>query len=280
MRKLKFQAKYIPACLLIAACLVVGVLCAVKAVDEIKYNETLAESSLIDFSQITITADGGNGTDIPKNTTYAVDDLVTKQFSSMKIDARLTKDKKWVSLKNGEISEITNGKGNVKSYNYYDLLNFNLKNFMPREFPVIELVTTTAKYAYENSISPIIYLHDYNKSAIKNLLKTLEADGTNVSRFASSDIRTLQYIGKLKNDVTLIFYVDEITEEAIDICKDDYRFSLCFNAENKNNSNSQIENLILNEVPFLCYGVENLKDIEELYKIGVRHFVTDTVKVG
>lgn len=280
MRKLNFDKKYIPAFILAAACVVVGVLCAIRAVDEIKYNEFIKDSSLIDLNQTVIIADGGNGTDIPKNTIYAIEDLVAKQFTAMKIDARLTKDKKWVSLESDDISSVTDGKGSVGDYNYFDLLNYNIRNFKPREAPVIELVSETARHAYENSISPVIFFHDYNKSSAKALLTTLKDSGVHVLAFASDNIKVLQHIRKLDKDVSLFYYVDAVTDDAIEECKNDSNMSLCFNAANKSNNDVQIEKMTVQQVSFLCYGAETLNDIEKLYKFGVRRFITDTVKVG
>ncbi len=280
MRKLKFEKKYIPAALLAMACVVVGIFCAVKAIDEIKYNEILTDSSLMELTDVQLIADGGNGTEIPKNTVYAVDDLMLKSIRSIKIDARLTKDKKWVALKNSDISSVTNGKGSAKDYNYFDLLNFNITGYKPSEHPVIELASETAKYAYQNGVSPIIYLHDYDKGAIKNLLSTLKNDGARISAYASDNIKILKYIRKNNSEISLIYYVDAVTDEAIEICKNDGNMSLCFNAKNKANTTVCIEKMTFENVSFLCYGAETLDDIEELYKIGVRLFVTDTVKAG
>ena len=129
MKTLKIEQKQIPAIILAVACIIVAILCGVKAVKEIKYRQNIPDSSIISIGDdVLIFADGGNGTEIPKNTKYAVDDLVSKQFSAIKIDARLTKDNKYVAMADEDISVITDGKGLVSDYNYYDLLNFNIKN--------------------------------------------------------------------------------------------------------------------------------------------------------
>lgn len=279
MRKLKIEKKYIPLIIMAVACVVMAVLCGIKAVDDIKYNEKLISSSLIDTANTFLIADGGNGTEIPKNTKFAVDDLMTKSFSAIKIDARLTKDKKWVSLQSEDISTVTDGKGNVKDINYYDLLNHNIKNFRPQEFPVIELVESTAKYAYENSIFPVIFFHDYSKSAVKNLLGKLSNDGTRVLYFASDDIRVLEYIRKLNSDASLLYYVSEINDEALEKCKSDGNMTLCFDAEREKKISVKIEKMTSENISFMCHGAEALSDIEKLYKLGVRHFITDTVAV-
>ncbi len=279
MRTFKFEKKHIFAAVLAIACIVIGILCAIKAVDSIKYNEFLVESSLLNLRQTNLIADGGNGTEIPKNTKYAIDDLVVKQFKSIKIDARLTADKKFVSLKNNDISDFTNGKGNVGNYRYYDLLNYNLKNFKPSEFPSVELVSDTASYAYRNGVSPIIYFHEFNKESAKELLAFFYNEGVTVSAFASDNIKVLRYIRKINNSTHLIYYIDVVTDEAIEFCKEDKNTSLCFNAKNKQNTATAIEKMTTEEVDFLCYGTESLKDIEKLYKIGVRSFITDTVRI-
>lgn len=278
MRTFKIEKKHLPAIILIIACIVVGILCTIKAVDSIKYKELLNDSPIMDFTQTSIIADGGHGTEAPKNTTYAVDDLVSKQILSIKIDARLTADQKWVALKDEDISSITNGKGNVKNYRYYDLLNYNIKNYKPNEFPVIQLVSEAAKYAYQNSVSPIIYFHDFNKSSGKELVSYFKSENIYISAYASDNIKVLNYIRKLNSDVKLIYYVDDITDEVISSCKKDSNMAICFNAGSKINFASAIEKMANEEVSFLCYGAETLKDIEKLYKFGVRQFITDTVR--
>ena len=85
----KIEKKHIPAIILAVVCIIVAVLCSIKAVKEIKYRELLPDSPIIELEGTLIIADGGNGTEIPKNTFYAIDDLRTKQFTAMKIDARL-----------------------------------------------------------------------------------------------------------------------------------------------------------------------------------------------
>lgn len=279
MRKLKIEKKYIPLIFMVAACVVMAVLCAIKMADDVKYNEKLNSSSLIDQTLTLLIADGGNGTEVPKNTIYAVDDLMTKGFTAIKIDARLTKDQKWVALRSDDISVVTNGKGNVKDFSYYDLLNYNIKNFRPQEFPVIELVSRTAKYAYENNIFPVIFLHDYSKSAIKKLIAELSSDGTRVLYFASDDIRVLEYIRKISSDSALIYYVSEISDEVIEKAVQGGNMTLCFNAQKEKNADLKIEKMESEKVAFMCHGAETLRDIEELYKLGVRLFITDTVAV-
>ncbi len=279
MRKLKIEKKYIPLIIMAAACIIMAVLCGIKMVDDIKYNEKLNSSSLIDQSMTLLIADGGNGTEIPKNTVYAVDDLMKKGFTAIKLDARLTKDKKWVALQNDDISVVTNGKGSVKELSYYDLLNYNIKSFLPQEFPVIELVSQIAKYAYENNIFPVIFFHDYNKSATKSLIAELNSDGTRVLYFASDDIRVLEYIRKLDTNASLIYYAPSITDEVIEKCKEDYNITLAFDAEREKKINTKVEKMVSENVPFMCHGAETLHDIEKLYKLGVTTFITDTVVV-
>ncbi len=279
MRKLKFEKKHIPFTIMAVACIIVAILCGIKAIDEIKYNEKLFSSSLVDTNQTIIIADGGNGTEIPKNTKYAVDDLMKKGFIAMKIDARLTKDKKWVSLANEDISSVTTGKGNVKDFTYFDLLNHNIKNFRPNEFPVIELVSSTAKYASDNGILPVIFFHDYNKSAIRNLYAKLASDSTRVLYFASDDIRVLEYLRKLSADASLLYYVSSITDEDIERCRQDGNMTLGFSFGKDKDTKTAIEKMASENVPFLCFGAETLGDIESLYKLGVRSFITDTVSM-
>lgn len=279
MRKLKIEKKYIPLIIMAIACVVMAVLCGIKAVDDIKYNEKLISSSLINTADTFLIADGGNGTEVPKNTKYAVDDLMAKNFSAIKIDARLTKDKKWVALQSEDISSVTDGKGSVSDILYYDLLNYNIKGFRPQEFPVIELVENTAKYAYENNVFPIIFFHDYSKNAIKNLLGKLSNNGTHVLYFASDDIRVLEYIRKLKPDASLLYYVSEINDEAFEKCRQHGNMTLAFNAEKEKKISVKIEKMMSEDITFMCFGAERLHDIEALYKLGVRFFITDTVAV-
>lgn len=279
MRKLKIEKKYIPLFALIAACVIMAVLCGIKMADDVKYNEKITSSKIIDTSATLFIADGGNGTEIPKNTIYAVDDLKKKGFTAVKIDARLTKDKKWVSLESDNISEVTNGKGSVKDLSYYDLLNYNIKDFLPQEFSVVELVSDTAKYAYENSILPVIFFHDYNKSAIKNLVSTLNNNGTQVLYFASDDIRVLEYIRKLSADASLVYYVPSVTDEAIEKCKEIQNTALCFDVQKEKKANVKIEKMTSENIMYMCYGAETLHEMEALYKLGVKTFITDTVTV-
>ncbi|MBQ7956657.1 MAG: hypothetical protein IJ279_01360 [Clostridia bacterium] len=278
MRKFKFNKKYIPAFILAAACLVVAILCVMKAVDGIKYNEELSQSSIIDIKQITLTADGGNGDEIPKNTSFAIDDLRSKGFTSIKIDARLTADKKWVALADEDISSVTNGFGNVSEYKYYQLMNYNLKNTPASSPAVIELVTDVAQYAFSNSFTPIIYIHNYSKSAIRTLIEEVSALSPQVFYIASSDTRIIEYANKVSAAQLCFYYTDKITEESIDFCKNNASVTLCFNA--KNNSRKDVEMLLSEEIPYACYGAETLREIEKFYKLGIRHFINDSVEIG
>lgn len=280
MKTLKIEKKHIPKIVIAVTGVIIAVICIIMAVRYIS-RDVLSESSVIgiDFDNVLIIADGGNNKKIPKNTVYAIDDLATKQFKAMKIDARLTKDKKYVSLEDADISQFTEGKGDVSSYNYFDLLEYNIKDFRSSEYPVTELVSKTAKYAYSNNISPIIFLHDFNKKAIKGLIREIAEEDFSVYAYASDNIKELQYIRKLDNQVELIYQVDEITDEIIEECKDEYNISICFNYKAKDSS-AFIGKMESEKIGYLCYGTKTLKDVEELYKFGVRRFITDTVKAG
>lgn len=279
MRKFKFEKKYIPSFLLTAACVVIGALCLIKAVDEIKYNQCLSDSDIVDLYQTVLIADGGNGTDIPKNTKYAMDDLKSKSFSYVKIDARLTEDKKWAALAEENISSVTNGEGCVSDYTFYELLKFNVNDGFFGNNYCVESVTEAVKYAFENGFNATVFLHNYDKNAIKNLIEDFKADSTYIYAIASSNLKTLKYVRKLDQNFDLIYYVDEITDENIQFCKDNFGCSICFNAGNSKNK-KQIEAMIDSDVGFLCYGAETLGEIEDMYKLGVRCFVNDAVQIG
>ncbi len=280
MRMLKLEKKHIPYALLAVACVTVAILCIVKAFDSVKYNEFLSDSKILDPHAVTLVADGGNGTDIPKNTKYAVDDLRQKGFTNMKIDARLTADKKWVALADENISSITKGHGKVSTYSYYELLNYNLKAYPGDKTAVIELVEDTFAYANSSELICTVYIHNFDKPAIKDLLDSLVNTTTRVFYIASSDLRILEYAKSVIPSLNVIYYVDEITEENIGVCKNNMEYTLCFNADNRKNTKQMLELAAEYDVRTICYGAEKLKDIEKFYKMGIRFFVNDTVQIG
>lgn len=280
MKTLKIKPKYILFSLLGIACIIVAGLCINKAVISVRYREALSQSEIIDHTQIIFTADGGNGYEVPKNTTYAIDDLRQKGFSSIKIDARLTKDKKWVSLADEKISSVTNGRGKVYDYSYYELLNYNIKDVPKTDNAVIELVQDTVKYAYDNGFQPIIYLHDNDKAAIKELVTSISEMSFLTVSIASEDLKSLEYIKKCLPTINTIYCVDEITDEVITACEEQSLYSICFNAANKKNTQHKLDILTDKGIHLICTGADSLREMEEMYKIGIRHFINDTVQIG
>ena len=280
MRTLKLEKKHIPFALLALACFVIAILCIVKAFDSVKYNEFLSNSKIIDPITVTLIADGGNGQDIPKNTKYSVDDLRKKGFTNIKIDARLTADKKWVSLADEKISSVTKGSGKVSTYSYFELLNYNLKDVPGDKTAVIELVEDTFSYAVESELTCTVFIHDFDKAAIKSLIGTLANITTRAFYIASDDLRILEYAKTVLPTLYIVYYVDEITDENINVCKKYTDFTLCFNADNKQNTKEKLEKASDNNIHTICYGADRLKDIEKFYKMGIRHFVSDTVQIG
>ncbi len=280
MRKLKFNKKHIPAYILALACTIVAIFCLVKAFDDIKYHEDLTQSSVIDIHNIVLTADGSNGTKTLPNTKDAIDDLRLKSFTTMKIDVRLTKDKKWVALKDKDISSVTKGKGDVSSFNYYDLLNYNLKHSSPLHPPVIEPAETIIRYAYENEISSMLFIHNYDKGAIKQLIRTISSENYRVVSIAASDIRILQYVEKLTTSFSLVYFVEEITDDIFTDYKNKPEYVICFDASSSANTPKLVEKLHTEEINCICYNAENLKTIERFYKFGIRQFINDTVEIG
>ena len=280
MRTLKLEKKHIPYALLAIACIVVAILCIIKAFDLIKYNEFLTDSKILNPRTVTLIADGGNGRDVPKNTKYAIDDLRKKGFTNIKIDARLTADKKWVALAEENISSVTKGRGKVSTYSYYELLNHNLKAIPGDKTAVIELVEDTVSYALDNEFLCTIYIHDYDKEAISSLIETLQGLTTRPYFIASSDLRILQHVKSIIPDLNVVYYVDEITEENISVCRNNTEYILCFNAKNKKNTQEKIDLASSYDVFTICYGAERLKDIEKFYKMGIRQFLNDSVQIG
>ena len=125
-----------------------------------------------------------------------------------------------------------------------------------------------------------VYIHDFDKAAIKSLLDSLVNTTTRVFYIASDDLRILEYAKSVLPTLNVIYYVDEITEENLNVCKKYTEFTLCFNADNKKNNKEKIDIASDYEVRTICYGAERLKDIEEFYKMGIRQFVNDSVKIG
>lgn len=244
------------------------------SLDAMKPSSNISEDAVL-------IVDGGYKDVIPSNTLLAVDYAGAKNFKYMKFDARLSRDNEWICSKSEDISDLTNDESTIKDYTYYELLKFDIvidSEHSSVKKTVISSLKDILSQCKNLSIIPMIEVYEFNNDAAKNLIDMMTEYGFNYTGvIISQNHDFLQKFNTSLGTMRYWYKVDELNDSVLTLAKSTQGFTVCFNAENKNNTNEKINILKDSNLQYSCYNVNTIEKLKSLYNIGVRSFLTTQI---
>ncbi len=234
-----------------------------------------------DRDKIHLIAHRGYSCQAPENTIPAIKKAAEYGFDTVEIDVRQTADGVWVVSHDADINGLTDKKGKISSYTYYDLITANIdnganhKNYGSLKISTLDQIL---KVCLENNLRPMIEIKDYTDDGLDELLKIIDRNGfTESCSVISFDRTALTKVREKNPDIALYALVSKLNKENLQKCLDDPTIGVSFNGHQKTNSKKKIKQLQDAGIPLACWTIDDKETMQKYYAMGVTTFVTNRI---
>ncbi len=282
------KKKKILICVLcvVAAVCVAGGLFAKLRTKKIRPKDTVSIKSIsaVNINEITLTAHRGLSAIEPENTLPAFKAACEAKYNYVEFDIEPTSDGKWIVLHDDDLRRTTNGHGKITERTLAEVSALkidngaNIENYTDLRVPTFEETMALLDRYYPNT-KPMIEIKSIGKNNLDSLIeffKDYAARGrsTIVISFDKDIIDTLY---KECPEQTYWLLTSELSDEAVDFCKNHGNMRAAFNGNNAKNTDSVINAAIDAGIPLAAWTVDSPDTLKNLYDLGVRYFTTNCI---
>ena len=253
---------------------------------KIRPKETVSIKSVsgINLDEITLTAHRGLSAIEPENTLPAFKAACEAKYNYVEIDIEPTSDGKWIVMHDDDLKRTTNGHGKINKYTLDEVSALkidngaNIENYTDLKLPTFE-ETMALLDEYYPDVKPMIEIKSIGKDNLDSLVeffKDYAAKGksTIVISFDKDIIDTLY---KECPEQTYWLLTSELSDEAVDFCKNHGNMRAAFNGNNAKNTDSVINAAIDAGIPLAAWTIDNTDTLKHLYSLGIRYFTTNCI---
>jgi glycerophosphoryl diester phosphodiesterase len=282
------KKKKILICVLcvVAAVCVAGGLFAKLRTKKIRPKDTVSIKSIsaVNIDEITLTAHRGLSAIEPENTLPAFKAACEAKYNYVEFDIEPTSDGKWIVMHDDDLRRTTNGYGKITERTLAEVSALkidngaNIENYTDLRVPTFEETMALLDRYYPNT-KPMIEIKSIGKNNLDSLIeffKDYAARGrsTIVISFDKDIIDTLY---KECPEQTYWLLTSELSDEAVDFCKNHGNMRAAFNGNNAKNTDSVINAAIDAGIPLAAWTVDSPDTLKNLYDLGVRYFTTNCI---
>lgn len=282
------KKKKILICVLcvVAAVCVAGGLFAKLRTKKIRPKDTVSIKSIsaVNIDEITLTAHRGLSAIEPENTLPAFKAACEAKYNYVEFDIEPTSDGKWIVMHDDDLRRTTNGHGKITERTLAEVSALkidngaNIENYTDLRVPTFEETMALLDRYYPNT-KPMIEIKSTGKDNLDSLIeffKDYAARGrsTIVISFDKDIIDTLY---KECPEQTYWLLTSELSDEAVDFCKNHGNMRAAFNGNNAKNTDSVINAAIDAGIPLAAWTVDSPDTLKNLYDLGVRYFTTNCI---
>jgi len=286
MKKKKKKKILICVLCVVAAVCVAGGLFAKLRTKKIRPKDTVSIKSIsaVNINEITLTAHRGLSAIEPENTLPAFKAACEAKYNYVEFDIEPTSDGKWIVLHDDDLRRTTNGHGKITERTLAEVSALkidngaNIENYTDLRVPTFEETMALLDRYYPNT-KPMIEIKSIGKNNLDSLIeffKDYAARGrsTIVISFDKDIIDTLY---KECPEQTYWLLTSELSDEAVDFCKNHGNMRAAFNGNNAKNTDSVINAAIDAGIPLAAWTVDSPDTLKNLYDLGVRYFTTNCI---
>ncbi len=282
------KKKKIIICVLcvVATVCVAGGLFAKLRTKKIRPKDTVSIKSIsaVNIDEITLTAHRGLSAIEPENTLPAFKAACEAKYNYVEFDIEPTSDGKWIVMHDDDLRRTTNGHGKITERTLAEVSALkidngaNIENYTDLRVPTFEETMALLDRYYPNT-KPMIEIKSIGKNNLDSLIeffKDYAARGrsTIVISFDKDIIDTLY---KECPEQTYWLLTSELSDEAVDFCKNHGNMRAAFNGNNAKNTDSVINAAIDAGIPLAAWTVDSPDTLKNLYDLGVRYFTTNCI---
>lgn len=286
MKKKKKKKILICVLCVVAAVCVAGGLFAKLRTKKIRPKDTVSIKSIsaVNIDEITLTAHRGLSAIEPENTLPAFKAACEAKYNYVEFDIEPTSDGKWIVMHDDDLRRTTNGHGKITERTLAEVSALkidngaNIENYTDLRVPTFEETMALLDRYYPNT-KPMIEIKSIGKNNLDSLIeffKDYAARGrsTIIISFDKDIIDTLY---KECPEQTYWLLTSELSDEAVDFCKNHGNMRAAFNGNNAKNTDSVINAAIDAGIPLAAWTVDSPDTLKNLYDLGVRYFTTNCI---
>ena len=282
------KKKKILICVLcvVAAVCVAGGLFAKLRTKKIRPKDTVSIKSIsaVNINEITLTAHRGLSAIEPENTLPAFKAACEAKYNYVEFDIEPTSDGKWIVMHDDDLRRTTNGHGKITERTLAEVSALkidngaNIENYTDLRVPTFEETMALLDRYYPNT-KPMIEIKSIGKNNLDSLIEFFKAyaargGSTIVISFDKDIIDTLY---KECPEQTYWLLTSELSDEAVDFCKNHGNMRAAFNGNNAKHTDSVINAAIDAGIPLAAWPVDSPDTLKNLYDLGVRYFTTNCI---
>lgn len=272
-------------CVVAAVCVAGGLFVKLRT-KKIRPKDTVSIKSIsaVNIDEITLTAHRGLSAIEPENTLPAFKAACEAKYNYVEFDIEPTSDGKWIVMHDDDLRRTTNGHGKITERTLAEVSALkidngaNIENYTDLRVPTFEETMALLDRYYPNT-KPMIEIKSIGKNNLDSLIeffKDYAARGrsTIVISFDKDIIDTLY---KECPEQTYWLLTSELSDEAVDFCKNHGNMRAAFNGNNAKNTDSVINAAIDAGIPLAAWTVDSPDTLKNLYDLGVRYFTTNCI---
>lgn len=272
-------------CVVAAVCVACGLFAKLRT-KKIRPKDTVSIKSIsaVNIDEITLTAHRGLSAIEPENTLPAFKAACEAKYNYVEFDIEPTSDGKWIVMHDDDLRRTTNGYGKITERTLAEVSALkidngaNIENYTDLRVPTFEETMALLDRYYPNT-KPMIEIKSIGKNNLDSLIeffKDYAARGrsTIVISFDKDIIDTLY---KECPEQTYWLLTSELSDEAVDFCKNHGNMRAAFNGNNAKNTDSMINAAIDAGIPLAAWTVDSPDTLKNLYDLGVRYFTTNCI---
>ena len=282
------KKKKILICVLcvVAAVCVAGELFAKLRTKKICPKDTVSIKSIsaVNIDEITLTAHRGLSAIEPENTLPAFKAACEAKYNYVEFDIEPTSDGKWIVMHDDDLRRTTNGHGKITERTLAEVSALkidngaNIENYTDLRVPTFEETMALLDRYYPNT-KPMIEIKSIGKNNLDSLIeffKDYAARGRSMI-VISFDKDIIDTLYKECPEQTYWLLTSELSDEAVDFCKNHGNMRAAFNGNNTKNTDSVINAAIDAGIPLAAWTVDSPDTLKNLYDLGVRYFTTNCI---
>ena len=272
-------------CIVLAAAVAAGAGFALYT-PKIASKETINLESIsgINIDEITLTAHRGLSAVEPENTLPAFKAACTAGYDYVEFDIEPTSDGKWIVMHDDSLKRTTNGFGKVNKRSYADVSGMKIDNganidkYTDLRIPTFEQTMELLDEYYPETC-PMIEIKSIGEPQIDSLVeffKEYAAEGKSTIVISFS-MEILDRLYKECPEQTYWLLTSELSDEALEFCKEHGNMRAAFNANSSKNTDSRIDSYTFAGVPLAAWTIDEPETLKRLYDLGIRYFTTNRI---
>ena len=272
-------------CIVLAAAVAAGAGFALYT-PKIASKETINLESIsgINIHEITLTAHRGLSAVEPENTLPAFKAACTAGYDYVEFDIEPTSDGKWIVMHDDSLKRTTNGFGKVNKRSYADVSGMKIDNganidkYTDLRIPTFEQTMELLDEYYPETC-PMIEIKSIGEPQIDSLVeffKEYAAEGKSTIVISFS-MEILDRLYKECPEQTYWLLTSELSDEALEFCKEHGNMRAAFNANSSKNTDSRIDAYTVAGVPLAAWTIDEPETLKRLYDLGIRYFTTNRI---